>query len=293
MRYAPLLVCLSFTTYHSPLTAQLPAADWQFPAGVPLKATEITWYNSSDEFQMFDGVLPGFHSIANTSWSWNREFPWRTGGLDRSTNATTFKFHQLAGPVQHYRERGRFFANANVPGYHRWKFAPGSIFGEVIQVDGRTTEIGMITITEQEPRFRLFRPFGSRDEIKEWILWEATKLGTVRNTHPTPILNETGLLHDIELSPEGVKAILARPFRDVTDVVFSERAGRKAFAPTTRQRHSVVPQNSDRGLFSSQACLKCHRTAGQEGRLLDPNPSPDKYGAIRGGHGIFSFRPRP
>jgi hypothetical protein len=265
---------------------------YEFPKGVPYEASKVEWYNTTPWFQYFDGAGPnGWNTIEGFSQTWQAEFPWRTGGLDQSDNAKTFKFHVKAktGEIESWRERGRYFSNAHPAGYYRFKIPKGEIFGEVIETDGRTTEIGTLEGTGGEPKFHVYRSFGTREELKPWIVKEGWGVQRLRNPHPVNVLDETALVVAIELSPEGVRKILAQPFREVTDQVFAEDAkGNKCFAPTTEQRSGIVPRHSQRGFFSTKQCLACHRTAGMEGRLIDPNPNPDKYGAIRGGGFVFS-----
>ena len=257
-----------------------------------MRAKDVTWYAVTSEYQ--NPGLGGFVSNNYNGQHWNSEFPWKTGGLDRSPNAKTYKFY--AGldqsKIRRWRETGRFFSNEQPNGYLKWQLPVGTIIGEVIEVDGRTTEVGLISFTgASEPVFSRFAPFAKRDEISKHIVAERVRLARLRDKHGgvAVVCDETCLIHEIELTSSGVSEILSRPFRNVIDESFSEKDGVKCFSPTSMNSGGVVPLNSDRGFFNAKTCLACHKTAGAEGRLLDSDPSPDKYGAVRGGSFVFSL----
>lgn len=271
--------------------AALPLS-YEFPPGVPLKAAEVRWYTPTREMQ--DGVLAGWVHQDAYRQHWQSEFPWRTGGLDDApADVKTFKFYRPGrGPAAVWRERSRFFSNARQVGFQKWRLPPGTVVGEVIQVAGRTVEVGFMEFVEgkDEPVFRWFRPFKGRADIPdEYVAREAVRPRRVRNVHPGRVLDVAGLAHELDLTAAGTDALLARPFVEATDVVFSERDGRTAFGPTATRPGGAWPARSVRGLFRSGDCLACHRTAGVEGRLIDPDPSPDKYGTVRGNSFVFSL----
>jgi hypothetical protein len=201
------------------------------------------------------------------------------------------KFHRKAreGQITYWREHGPYFADAQNP-YFKFRLPPGELFGELIRVAGRDVEVRtLVAQAEGDPTFHVYRPFATRDEVLPFVVSERSYRDVLRNPHPSTIIDETALVVEQEISPAGVAAILSRPFRDVTDIVFAEGAsGSKCFCPTTTQDAGIVARNYQGGFLSSRTCVACHRTAGVEGRLLDPNPTPDKYGAIRGGAGVFS-----
>jgi hypothetical protein len=279
------------------------AQEYQFPKGFPLKSTEVEWYTATKECQ--DGHGKWKHV---SQQSWNQERPWINGGLERSPNAKTFKFFKQGyGHVQEWTETERYFTNGGY--YRRWAYPKGTVFGEVIQADGHDVEIFTLEFTGAiEPVFHRWRPFRNRAEIAPFIVGERVTRGRFQDRARQPALARTrfmervgnaahvidveGLVHEIDLSTEGIIAIRAQPWKDVIDVPFSEQDGLKSFSFTTQQRHSVVPAESMTGFFSSTSCMTCHRTAGAEGRLLDPRPTPDKYGSIRGGGFVFSLNRR-
>lgn len=270
------------------------AADkpYEFPQGFPYRVAEVEWYTAAQEFHAGAGI--GMATVSYFPQTWNfRQFPWKTGGLDDSDNAVTYKFRikSRRGPIYHEMERSRYFSNET----HRvFQLTPGEIFGELIQTDGRDTEIGLLEVTSGDPKFTVYRPFGPLSELKPYVTHEQWSYGTLRNSHSKAIVDEQGIVVSLNLSPEGVNTVLARPFKNVTDQVFAEaQDGAKTFAPTTEQRHGVVPRFSKRGFFTTKTCMNCHATAGVEGRLLDPNPRDarfgnDLYGDIRGGSKVFS-----
>jgi len=274
-------------------------ADWK-PKTVDLRLAAIfddpgfEWYKPTTLYQNPSLLRRAGFTSTSDDFNWNREMPWRTGGMDKSTNVATSKFRRMAGEPRTWREPERYFRDGF--SYVRWSYPVGTVFGEVIEVDGERTEIGTITFeqVDAEPVFRLYRTFGTLADIKPFIISETFSRGRFRDSHGNgPVIDERGLVHDIELTKEGIAQILERPFRDVTHTVYCDsEEGLKAYAPTTKQRHSIVPVNSERGFFGPTSCVKCHRTAGMEGRLLDPRPSPDKYGAVRGGAFILSVNQR-
>ena len=280
------------------VTLALSADRYEFPEGVPFRAADVTWYAPTEYYQNDVPFTPGnFLHFDFNGQSWNREFPWKTGGLDHSpADVTTFKFYVTStlspDQIQRWRHTGRFFSNAVPNGYLGWKFPKGAIVGEVITVAGRTVEVGTIEFTgAAEPKFHKYAPFGTREDIADWIASEQKEYTELKNQHSIPgsVLTIHTFKHHVALKPGAVDAILGRPYKDVIDVPFSTDGAYKCFGPTATQAASIVPMNSQRGHFDSKACLACHRTAGMEGRLLDPNPTPDKYGTIRGGGFVFSL----
>ena len=266
------------------------AEEYEFPKGFPLKASEVEWYTPTQECQ--EGAIGSYGRPKSIySQSWNLEIPWLNAGLHKSPNAQTFKFRRLGkGEVKHWREHQEFFRE---PGsYRRWSYPKGTIFGELIQADGYDTEIFLLEFKDaKEPVFHRWRPFGKRDEIAKYITGERIRRERFRNTHNESVIDVTGLVHEVTLSAKGIEDIRARKWRDVIDVVFWEHDGLKAYGCTTTQKAGIAPIASKAGLFSSTNCLECHRTAGAEGRMIDPDPQPDKYGTIRGGGFVFSHDP--
>ena len=262
---------------------------YEFPAGFPLLAGEVQWYVPTKVFD--EGIDLGWTNTNLFPQHWQHEFPWKTGGLDRSDNFSTATFYvwPKGGKLQYWTERSRFFSNVFQFGFHKFRLPQGAIFGEVIMTDGMTTEIAMLEITEKpDPKFSLWRPFTTIDELKPYITQENWTWAKLENLHPTKVISKYGPLVEVSLTKEGIATVLSRPFKNVLDKPFAEMKGYTTYAPTTAQRGGIVPRNSQRGFFTSKECAACHRTAGMEGRTLDPSPRPDKYGAIRGGGGVFS-----
>src|SRR5262249_49925752 len=145
----------------------------------------------------------------------NYELPWKTGGLDNCPNAASYKFCRLPadGKITTWRD-GR--------GVYQWRYPEGMLFGEVLTVDDATFEVRTMVKQEGEWQFHVYRPFGQRSEIEKFIAAEQASADRLRNEHPVRIIDEVALADDIELKPEAVREILARPFREVTDVVFAE-----------------------------------------------------------------------
>jgi hypothetical protein len=251
---------------------------------------KVVFYNSTERFQNPARIFGGWKFIRGRSaQTWNLEAPWITGGLDNSVGATTRKFVTAGKHYYEGRRRERFFVNGGV--YKTWEFEPGTTFGETIDVDGvGTVEVRTLTLNERgkDPTFKVFRRYGKRDEIKDFISSEKVGREVFNDSHN--IVNLIGLRDEITLTDTGNREIMKRPLKDVTDVVFNQKGDMICFNPTTKAKKSVIPDNMV-GIFGTQACIMCHRTAGKEGRLIDPDPTPDKYGAIRGSNFVFSFNP--
>ena len=128
MRLIALLAALLFS---SPAYSQ-----YTFPEGVPVDSKAVTWYRATQHYQIVNTVGAGVHHMSyNISaakpiekfGNANLEFPWKSGGIDESSNAAGFKFHQfpVAGKITYWNERG----------IYRWSYPEGMLFGEVLTVD--------------------------------------------------------------------------------------------------------------------------------------------------------------
>jgi hypothetical protein len=262
--------------------------NYEFPRGIPVKASEVEWYSQTDAHQG-DGSTPGIHSrryniSANRSELYgnpNLEFPWRTGGIDESPNAKGFTFFR--------RPPKRDITWWQEGGVIRWTYPEGWLFGEVLQVDGHTFEVRLMDKRDDRFRFRVFRPFGERSEVDKFIISEQVTRGRLRNPHPVEVIDETALVDEVELSEEGVNTVLSRPFRDVTDVVWAEsESGLKCYAPTASQEGQIVPVAYQGGFLSSSSCLKCHSTT--QRAASEFQPFRDWYNRVRGStDGAFSL----
>jgi hypothetical protein len=294
------------------LPAAASAQAWEFPRGVPLKAAEVTFHKPTDSYQDFSNVSGGvFWRYNNVSanraeryGNANRELPWKTGGLDDAPNGESFLFHRFPRGGEIAVWRGRGYAkdltlggtNWRIevhPGVYRWSYPDGTLFGEVLRVDGRTFEVRTMTLKSGKWTFQVYRPFARYAEVAALVKERHQYVGRLVNPHPVKVLDETALLDDLTLNPADVAAVLSRPFRDVTDVVWAERPEGKAYAPYASKRNQLVPAGYQGAYFSSATCVKCHGTAGKN--VSEFQPGRDWYGAVRGGGnaaenvGVFSF----
>src|SRR5262245_55669576 len=132
------------------------ARHFEFPDGVPFKSTEVIWYVPTTDYQSGRG---DWHSKFASSAHWQSEFPWVSGGLDNAPSDTkTYKFIRLSGPIQRWTES--FHNGRQTVTYWRWRYPAGTVVGEVINVNGRTVEVGTIEfVSNGPPKFRTYRPF--------------------------------------------------------------------------------------------------------------------------------------
>ena len=264
--------------------------EYTFPKGVPVDVKSVTWYESTDHYQFFSEGTSGVHNRTyNISaakpferfGNANLEFPWKTGGIDSSDNGKGFKFYKLPpkGKITYYRARR---------GSYVWQYPEGMLFGEVLTTDNHTTEVRTMAKVNGQWVFKIYRPFSTREDVRKYIVSESLYAERLRNRHPKLVIDESALVDEIELTNEGVKSILAQPFRDVTDVVFSEsQSGYKCYAPTTRKIKQIVPTNYQGGFFTSKSCVSCHQTVGMEANDIERNR--DWYGSVRGSDSVLSF----
>jgi hypothetical protein len=288
-----------------------------FPPGVPVNATELTWYSQADEYQMTDGPIGGisgwysrhYNISANRAEPFgnaNLEFPWRTGGIDKSRNAkgSTFcnrlamqpRTWQAAGGRRQRVQKGTTWNWREGRGHIEGLYPDGSVVGELLQVkepreaEGRTFEVRLMTKVQGQWQFRTFRRFGKRAELAPFIVAEKITVDRLVNKHPETVVDLTGLVDEIELSAEGVRQVFSWPMKDVTGEVFYERDGHKCFAPTAGKGEQVVPVGYQGGFFGADSCKKCHDTVGKS--VSEFQLGRDWYGYVRGIDGIFS-RPVP
>jgi hypothetical protein len=259
--------------------------NYRFPRGVPVNGAEVTWYLPTDDYQFQGGVHDRRYNISAAKPSErfgnaNLEFPWRTGGIDESQNVASYKFYRLPP------DRAIL---ARLQGDHyRWEYPDGTLFGELLQVDGRTFEVRTMRKAEGEWDFRIYRPFARRREVEPFILKEEWWRQTLANAHSVSIINESALVNAIELSEKGVNEVLSRPFRDVTDLVwFESDEGEKCYAPSALKLGGIVPVDYQGGFLHGQTCAKCHNTVGMDASQLQPGR--DWYGKVRGSDSVFSF----
>jgi hypothetical protein len=289
------------------------AEKWEFPAGVPLKVKDVTFYTPTDSYQDWSNVAGGVFDRRNNisanraepHGNANREFPWKTGGIDESTNAKGYVFYQLPkkGEIVWWRDHGKRWSTRVGgtnwllevhPGTYQWEFPEGTLFGEVLTVDGKTFEVRLMKKKNRRWHFRIFRPFRHRHQVVKFAVKAKDKKAPpkkpparLKNKHPVTVIDEQALADELELTPEGVAQILARPFEDVTDAVWAEEAGQKCYAPTTTKKGQIVPVNYQGHFLHGQSCAKCHDTVGKN--VSEFQPGRDWYGSVRGGDGVFSF----
>lgn len=280
--------------------------------------------NTPQAYQDFRGALPSVHSIYNNVsarqgepfGNANREFPWNTGGLDRSSNGSDFKVLVLPErrdgtlqPIVGWWERlpgDRFDSMVG-------KYPVGTKVCEVLLVnDGERTrpfEVRVLEkirdgVTTDFNKFwarKYFRPVRDCDH-----LWELTKndpyhaklerhyqdefwRDRLQDSHPVGVFNAVALLDTIPAMDKRLAArLLEQPFQDVTDVpwITGRKSGTKGFAPAPSGT-SFVADHFQGAFIHSNNCTMCHTSVLKHADDFDRGR--DWYGRVRGFDGIFSL----
>lgn len=181
----------------------------------------------------------------------------------------------------------------------KWIFPPGTTVGEVIYVTHDKKYVQEIRTrkktedcTEWEPK--LYRPVANRAEFTAALGKDYTtayKYFFFRNPQEDEVFKMEGLVERLPpMSEEKVKRLLARPFKEVSDDLWS---------PSSDQDFHILPKNYCFALLNSVdsiTCASCHRQTQISVRNLTPkeplviNNFP-KVGNIRGCDAVFTWYP--
>jgi hypothetical protein len=182
----------------------------------------------------------------------------------------------------------------------QWIYPPGTVVGEVIFVthEGRryVQEVRTRTKSAESKTWfpGVFRPVRDRQEFMylTGLNYEpARKFLSFRNPEEDEVFAISGTVEKLPNIPaEVTKALLARPFQDVTQVNWS---------PMAEQEFSILPKDYSFGLFrdlDSKLCAGCHRQTAISVRNLIPREpliinNPQKVGNIRGCDAVFTWYP--
>ena len=237
----------------------------------------------------------------------NVDFPWRhAGGTDAaaergiSSGVTLIWLPKQSDgrpwPVVMWRERGAW----------NWMFPRNTIVGEALYlVDSQ----GKSHWHEVRIRFReidywdvdILRPFPHREDLrtalsKHDIALVAPRMKALRlrnRGHDRTAFDRLSYTEVLPQIPEAVsmKLLDETPFRSAMGGYWSGDADQHVFAPTTKQRASIVPYDYQ-GAFlgnDTRSCGACHSTTLVQADVFRRR---GWYGTVRGSaDGIFSFHP--
>jgi len=261
---------------------------------------------------LIDTAVPGGHAkLFSTTTSGRFNFPFGTGGADRSINFKKVNFWSLPDlPVVYWKMPFSRW---------RWLFPKGTIFGEVMLIkfpDGTEFIFEVRTRKRLEDSWesKTFRPFPTAkrlaDDIKKWRPdWNESHLKAVvehleksggfspatletRNFQGTfdkvtgyldvlPVFNDLGLVKQL---------LMATSFELVTEP-WKKDGDKEVYALSAGDLASIVPINYDSGLLpmTNESCDRCHKDAGRQ--IGDFQPNLILYGELWGEDQIFSWHP--
>jgi hypothetical protein len=263
-----------------------------------------------------------FFSEDGKTWS----FPFaHTAGTDKATNLTVVNFLWL--PVVNGKRLPVVYRTINDPngmgglGLRKWTwmFPKGTVVGEILFL---TDSAGALTACEVRTRSRyldgwgtnVFRPYPTAASLSAAIKekranWAQTPTLAAMVSHlenpgtlqaasaDSPAYNNvfqvTGALDPLPpfQDPALVKELLAKPFVPAYGLAWKASGNQRAFAPTTQEAFSIVPNGYEAGLLevNERACTKCHDQAGRA--INDFESTAVLYGDIWGEDQVFSFHP--
>lgn len=246
----------------------------------------------------------------------NREFPWKTGGLDASGNGNAIKFaiFPKGGRITVWSQT---LAGEGAP-VTVWSYPADTVFGEILlgkDADGASwpfevrrrvkgQEYGEWTNT-------VYRPFADRADLvatvkrldpawqdnaklAAWVNREAIDTDRLQDgNHPTArAFEQAALVDDLpDMSAELVRRILSQPFVEVKTSYVEGDQGSRGYGPTTGAGFGVTARDFQ-GPFlrtDSQGCMGCHDTVLDHANKFAFGR--DWYGRVRGSDKIFSFHP--
>lgn len=233
----------------------------------------------------------------------NPDFPWETTiGLNishRKGNSPYDTINFLALPQDEENRLVPILVLADEKPV-KWIYPPGTVVGEIIYVNYQGSkyiqEIRTRTKSSDSKTWfpSLYRPVRDRQEFQylTGLNYEpGRKFFTFRNPEEDEVFKIEGTVEKLpSLSAEIVKALLARPFQDVTRINWS---------PAAEQDFHILPKDYSFGLFrdlDSQVCAGCHRQTQISVRNLIPREpniinNPTLVGNIRGCDAVFSWYP--
>ncbi len=262
-------------------------------------------------------------SADGKTWS----FPFaHTAGTDRSSNLQVVNFMHLPRaegtlqPVVYWIINDRRTRGGLGLLQWRWMYPRGTVFGEMLF---NKTSDGQLLPTELRTRERqlvgwstnVYRPFSNAAALSIAIKQRRPNWQQLDNLNRViQSLESDASLKPLRMNSDGfpgtfraegfqdelpdfgdeelVKELLRNtPFVSVYGEAWKESGERRAFAPTSTARLSIVPNQYEAGILEMRdnSCQRCHQDA--QRRVEDFAPAAILYGDIWGSDDIFSFHP--
>lgn len=270
-----------------------------------IPSSRIEWSNltlGTKQYFNTDPVWGVFYSSYLPDFNANPLFPWETTvGLntahkDKDDHYRTVNFLNL--PEDASGEVVPILLLNESP--IKWIFPAGTTVGEIIYVvhnekkyiqEVRTRKKSSDS-KEWEPK--LYRPIASKSEYvsltgKDYT--PAYKYFFFRNPQEDEVFKMEGLVERLPpLSEAKVESLLSRPFKEVSDSLWS---------PAADQDFHILPKNYCFSLLNSVdsvTCANCHRQTQISVRNLTPKEplvinNFEKVGNIRGSDAVFTWHP--
>ncbi len=280
---------------------------------------------NSEGAGLIDIIPGGRQMFSRDGKTW--EFPFaHTAGTDNSTNTVTVNFLSLpkangkVKPIVYWVANDRAAIGGVGLLQWRWMFPRETFIGEMIFIKSPN---GDLFLTELRTRERqssgwstnVFRPFPTAESFVAAIKskrpnWsEDAKLsGAIKQLESTSgmtslnlnstvfpgVFSQSGSIDRLpEIADAGLIQTLLKEslFVSAYGIAWRNAGDTKAFAPTTTESFSIVPNNYQAGIVevSDQSCKRCHENAQRPVR--DFNDRALLYGDIWGSDDIFSFHP--
>lgn len=243
---------------------------------------------------------------------------WSTGfGIEKSANVTTFHFTQLPrntdGSLQKIKVSKHGTGQPDGGPLYEWEFPIGTVSGEAIM---STDSNGKQHILEIRVRTKdqakgpwaadIFRPYPTRASLQT-KLREITKSDSTLASEAEKVLSELSKpnrLKRVSLGMHGYQvgdldskgatetlpkmsealtlSLLKEPFKSSLGTEWDKEQGISAFAASTQQAFSIVPQNNNEGAVQvgRTNCGKCHKDANRPIRDFYTKEHPKYYSSI-------------
>lgn len=267
--------------------------------------------------ELIDLAVPGGSKILFAK-SGRFNFPFGSGGLDRSDNVVKINF--WLPPTENGSVLPVVYWKLSFSRW-RWLFPMGTTIGEILLIKFQDGDLKVFEIRTRKRALngwnnQVYRPFLTPNDLIQSIKilrpqWELSS--TLRNLmdHLTSsralvprTLESTHFRGSFEveqgyldsLPPFGdallVKELLKNtPFKPVGMTAWRKLGGETSYAPSTDSYDSIIPKGYDAGVLAINdiSCRRCHKNAGRQ--IGDYHFDLILYGEFWGEDEIFSWHP--